>query len=60
MQEYYSGKLPNNGTVCSVDVSLFPDQDEEQKLVDNLSKEDRKLFDALMDVAKYASVGGTN
>ncbi|KAE9396452.1 hypothetical protein BT96DRAFT_996708 [Gymnopus androsaceus JB14] len=46
---YFAGDIPKNGTVCSVDVATFPDE-EDEAILQMLSIEDRELLKALKDI----------
>ncbi|KAJ4468855.1 hypothetical protein J3R30DRAFT_3554813 [Lentinula aciculospora] len=46
---YFAGEMPKNGTVCPVDVATFPNE-ESDKHVQALSKDDLELLDALKDL----------
>ncbi|KAE9404515.1 hypothetical protein BT96DRAFT_916850 [Gymnopus androsaceus JB14] len=64
VQAYFSGTsnsdlIPQNGTVCTVDVSTFPQPDDEaDRKWRMMSQEDRALIQALKDIRRGA-VGGS-
>ncbi|KAF9072802.1 hypothetical protein BDP27DRAFT_1400715 [Rhodocollybia butyracea] len=50
-RRYFAGDIPQNGTLCPVDVKTFPDEDSERSL-QALSREDQELVDALKEIGE--------
>lgn len=47
MRGYFAGELPENGTVCDVDVSTFPNPGAKDLQMLHVPAEDRTLMDAV-------------